>query len=192
MSQSAAVEESSTAIEQITASIGSVARLSADRRESAKTLLDVIHEGGDHVATTNEQIESVSREIDSILEIIEIINSISSQTNMLAMNAAIESAHAGEAGRGFSVVAEEIRKLAESTSENSSRIAASLQTVAGGIREAHTASNASQKVFDRIDTEVADFATALDEISTSMEQLRAASGGFARLAGHRRSDVGAA
>ena len=178
MNQAAAVEQSSTAIEQISASIGNVAKLSADRRAGAAELMKVIHEGGDHVATTNQQIEAVSREIDSILEIIEIINSISSQTNMLAMNAAIESAHAGEAGRGFSVVAEEIRKLAESTSENALRISDSLQSVAGGVREAHTASNASHEVFDRIDIEVSSFADALDEISTSMEQLRSASGGI--------------
>ncbi len=169
--QTHSINDSSSAIEEMAASIGSVAKLSTERRERAESLLRVIHDGGEKVAITNEIIKSISKEIDDILEIIEIINNVSEQTNLLSMNAAIESAHAGEAGKGFAVVAEEIRKLAESTSENSSRIDASLKSITEKIKEALDSSNSSHKNFEDINSEVKTFSDALDEIASNMEEL---------------------
>ena len=169
--QSKAIGESSSAIEEMSASIGSVAKLSTERKNRADDLLRVIRDGGEKVGATNEIIKSISKEVDDILEIIEIIDNVSEQTNLLSMNAAIESAHAGEAGKGFAVVAEEIRKLAESTSENASRIDTSLKSVTEKIREALSSSNDSQKTFEQINSDVQTFASALAEISTSMDEL---------------------
>lgn len=169
--QSKAIGQSSSAIEEMSASIVSVAKLSTDRKNRADDLLRIIREGGEKVGATNDIIKSISKEVDDILEIIEIIDNVSEQTNLLSMNAAIESAHAGEAGKGFAVVAEEIRKLAESTSENASRIDASLKSVTEKIREALSTSNDSHKTFEQINTDVQTFASALSEISSSMDEL---------------------
>ena len=169
--QSRTIEDSSSAIEEMTASISNVAKLSEERKNRAVELQRIIEDGGDKVTRTHEIIKSVSKEIGDILGIIEIINNVSAQTNLLSMNAAIESAHAGEAGRGFAVVADEIRKLAESTSRNSAQINKSLKSMTGKITEAMEASDSSSRSFGHINSEVRSFSDALQEIASNMEEL---------------------
>jgi methyl-accepting chemotaxis protein len=170
--QSSAIEESSASIEQFGTSIENVAKLSEDRRARAEELASVTGQAGERVASTNTIIGGISEKIDDILEIIQIINTISEQTDLLSMNAAIESAHAGEAGKGFAVVAEEIRKLAESTSENAAQIDEALRWITGRIREALDASEQSQQTVEEINTDIRSFANAMAEISQSMDELR--------------------
>ena len=174
--QNSAVSQSSTAIEEMNASIQSVASVATERKERADQLRSVVQDGGEKIGATNEIVRAVTSEIDEILQIIEVINGISSQTNLLSMNAAIESAHAGEAGRGFAVVAEEIRKLSESTSENAKRIGKSLQSITDQIREALAASDQSYASYERISQDVEEFAQAMSEIAASMQELTSASG----------------
>ncbi len=173
--QSSAVEEASASIEEFSSSIENVAKLSNDRRARAEELAGVTSQAGEQVASTNEIISGISEKIDDILEIIQIINTISEQTDLLSMNAAIESAHAGEAGKGFAVVAEEIRKLAESTSENSTQIDEALRWITGKIREAMDASRQSQETVEEINTDIRSFSDAMGEISQSMDELRGGS-----------------
>ncbi len=170
--QSSAIEESSASIEEFGTSIENVAKLSEDRRARAEELAGVTGQAGERVASTNTIISGISEKIDDMLEIIQIINTISEQTDLLSMNAAIESAHAGEAGKGFAVVAEEIRKLAESTSENASQIDEALRWITGRIREALNASEQSQQTVEEINTDIRSFANAMAEISQSMDELR--------------------
>ncbi|GAB6090706.1 methyl-accepting chemotaxis protein [Spirochaeta dissipatitropha] len=174
--QSSAVAQSSASIEQMTASIRSVNELSNERRKGAESLAMVVRDGGEKIASTNEAIKLISKEIVDVQEVITIINEISSQTNLLSMNAAIESAHAGEAGKGFAVVAEEIRKLAESTSENSTQISASLQSITAKIEAALGYSNEGSAAIESIIGEVTHFAAAMLEISHSMDELASGSG----------------
>jgi methyl-accepting chemotaxis protein len=169
--QFGAIENSSSAIEEILASVASVAKIAAQRTSAVGALVNLIRVGGDKVEATTTVIADIAHSAEDMLEAIDIINNIASQTNLLAMNAAIEAAHAGEAGKGFSVVADEIRKLAEDTSSNATGIARSLKLTSSRIREALSASQESGRALEAIHTEVGGFADAMGEVSSSMEEL---------------------
>ncbi len=121
----------------------------------------------------NQQILDVAKQTDSILEITGVIDNIASQTNLLAMNAAIEAAHAGEAGKGFAVVADEIRKLAESSGQNSRAITELLERISQAIRNATDSSGETRNSFGQIQGEVDVMVNAFSEIASSMSEMSA-------------------
>lgn len=169
--QSEAVASGAAAVEQMNASISNVARLTEEREKRARELARLVGEGADTASNSRELMASIAKDIDSILEITGIINGISSQTNLLAMNAAIESAHAGDAGRGFAVVAEEIRTLAESTAENAGRISRLLAAVTDRIKTATDAGARSADALEEVGTEMTTLVHALSEIATTTRDL---------------------
>lgn len=147
----------------------------SDRARSAEELTAVVADGGEKVQTTAEAIALISRDIQGVLEITDLIDQISEQTNILSMNAAIESAHAGAAGKGFAVVAEEIRKLAESTQDNAQRISDALAAMTERIEDALASSATASRAFDAIDVAVRGFSGGLDDMSA---EIRKESSGF--------------
>lgn len=169
--QSAAVEESTTAIEEITSTIQSVTKIAKGRWESAEKLKTVTESGELQVDVTHKLINEVSGIAGDIINVTEIINAIAAQTNLLAMNAAIEAAHAGDAGRGFAVVADEIRKLAESSAKNAKQINSLLSEVDSRIESASIASKLSIESFSGVKSEVLSFINALQEIVSSMTEM---------------------
>nr|MDA3810012.1 methyl-accepting chemotaxis protein [Spirochaetaceae bacterium] len=169
--QSSALEESTASIEEMIASIQNVNNIASEKSKIADSLNDLTKEGGQKIGNTSKIIKEISTLTVEILEIINVIDSISSQTNLLAMNAAIEAAHAGDAGKGFSVVADEIRKLAESTSENSTKINHSLKAIVKKIDEALSASYDSNVTFESVNKEVNDMTNALHEIVSFMSEM---------------------
>ncbi len=169
--QSSAVIQTSSSVEETSANITSVAHIAEARKKRAQELLEIVRKGGESVVSTNESIRGITREIGNVLEIIEMINSVAEQTNLLSMNAAIESAHAGEAGKGFAVVAEEIRTLAESTTEQAEVISNLLRAVTERVNAALVASDENYRSFDRIEQEIREFVDALTEISGTMSEL---------------------
>lgn len=169
--QSSAVAQSSSAIEEMMASIENVSRVASERAGQVQELIKATGDGSAQVQETNGAINQVSSDIEELVEIIEIIDNIADQTNLLSMNAAIESAHAGEAGKGFGVVADEIRKLADSTGENAQIVAKSLKSITTRIKEANLSSQNSLKHFGHIEKEVENTSQALMEISRSMDEV---------------------
>lgn len=174
--QAAAINESSATIEEISASIDNVQRIAEDRTSGMKTVVEAIEDGGSKVEETDNIIREISSNADQMAEAISIINDIADNTNLLAMNAAIEAAHAGDAGKGFAVVADEIRKLSETTSENARNISSALEHVIERVGQAKRVSALSGEAFSSLDKEVRQVTSAFQEITLSMGELSTSSG----------------
>ena len=167
------INRTGSAVDEMSAAVKSVTEVTGKKTEEAAQLKGIIEKGGEGVALTAKEIEEVSQGVAGVSEIIRVINSIAAQTNLLAMNAAIEAAHAGEFGKGFAVVASEVRKLAESTTENSKRISVSLKTIIDQISAAKTASDSAGKTFQSVRNDVEKFIGAFNDISNSTSALSA-------------------
>ncbi|MBN2625546.1 MAG: methyl-accepting chemotaxis protein [Spirochaetales bacterium] len=173
-------QQSSSAVTEMSANIESIADIAHRRIESADKLNREAEEGRVVIEETIAGIQEIDSSIDNIKEITQVILGIASRTNLLAMNAAIEAAHAGEAGRGFSVVAEEIRKLAETSSSNSKQINDNIKDIIGKIEEAARRGSRTQSSFGSLTRGIDEVVNALGEIEGSVSELKEGSGEIIR------------
>ena len=144
---------------------------SVEKSKNAERIQQFVTDGDSKISATTELLTEITGQLDEIGDVIEIINGVAEQTNILSMNAAIESAHAGEAGKGFAVVAEEIRNLAESTADNSRRIAASINAIVEKVKAADKASGLAADAFARVSEQAQDMSNSLHDITEDLRSV---------------------
>lgn len=183
--QAGQIAEASTRIGNMAQSMEKVSSEAGNSADVAKRSVDIAHQGGEVVRnsisgmdTLREQIQETSKRIKRLGEssqeigaIVELINDIADQTNILALNAAIQAAMAGEAGRGFAVVADEVQRLAERSTDATKQIGALINTIQADTNEAVTSMERSTANVVSGAQLAGDAGRALEEIENVSNQL---------------------
>ncbi|WP_404940853.1 methyl-accepting chemotaxis protein [Pseudomonas mosselii] len=194
-SQKDETEQVATAMQQMTATVHDVARNAEQAAQAAQDADDKVESGQQVVRqsmlrieqlavaaeTASSGIDSLSAEIHTIGDVLEVIKSVAEQTNLLALNAAIEAARAGEQGRGFAVVADEVRALARRTQQSTEEIERLVASLRGNAQQSVTQIRGSTElvrlaVADTLQTESAlgSIAAAVSLIQQMNQQIAAA------------------
>jgi methyl-accepting chemotaxis protein len=172
----------STAADDTTISIGGTAAATTELLSSISEIrwratksAEMAHHSVSHAKSTNATIRSLSQAVDKIGSVVGLISDIAAQTNLLALNATIEAARAGEAGRGFSVVASEVKSLATQTAKATDEIGHQIALI----------QEATQRAVDGIEgtsTTIASIASIAEEVANSVDGQAAATDGIAESA----------
>jgi len=168
--QSSNVSQASSAIEEMVANINSVTKALVNNANNVKTLEEASEAGRGVLQEVVADIHEIARESEDLLKINAVIKNIASQTNLLSMNAAIEAAHAGAAGKGFAVVSDEIRKLAESSGEQSKTIGTILKKITESINKITFSTENVLDKFEAIDSSVKTVVAQEENIRNAMEE----------------------
>ncbi len=170
--QEAMVQESSAGMTEITSNIASVANMTHQALELSQTLEQSSLDGGKLVASMQISMEEIDNSSFEVVTIVRTISKINAQINLLAMNAAIEAAHAGSAGKGFAVVADEVRKLAESTAKSTREIAGKIADMSERTRKGLELAEESSLAFETIEGRVKDSSQVVRTIADAMSEQK--------------------
>ncbi len=173
--QVAGISQASAAIEEMISNIAAVSNSVKLMSESFKILGSNVGDGNQKLENVGARVNQMAAQSKMLIQANNMIAQVASQTNLLAMNAAIEAAHAGEAGRGFSVVADEIRKLAETSATQSKNIYNELKEISGSIDDVVGLSHEAQNSFEAIVNQLNVTDSIMNQIDNAMTEQSAAS-----------------
>ena len=169
-SQTHSIRDSSLSITQLVKSIEQISSSMESMAASFSQLDMEAQSGMEKQDKVNEQISQIETQSEMLQEANAAIAAIASQTNLLAMNAAIEAAHAGDAGKGFAVVADEIRKLSETSSDQSKTIGNQLKNIQDSIEDIVAASQESSAAFSGVSERIQKTDELVQSVRTSLEK----------------------
>jgi methyl-accepting chemotaxis protein len=187
-SQSSSTSSAAAAVEELTVSIDHVGSNAEDANRRAQEAGSLAIESGKGVATAatridqvaaqvesnSQQIQSLAEQVQKIGSITIVIREVADQTNLLALNAAIEAARAGEQGRGFAVVADEVRKLAERTTQSVQEISSVIGSIQGGAEAAVRSMKESRDVVSEVVGVARNASASMENIRNASETVREA------------------
>ncbi len=156
-------------------SIEEISNILKEKEKSLGQLQEVSKETYNELSRTNELLQHIANYANKINEIIAIIDDISMTVNLVALNASIESTHAGEYGKGFAIIAREIKKLSDSTKKNAEEIAVTLKTVIQNVNESLNAGKKTIDTFKYQEESILELLNALMTVAGLVKKLNTAS-----------------
>lgn len=158
-------------LKEVTRATKEASHLADSSKNSIESIIDDLHSLIEKVQQNNEAISSMATRTQEINLVMNLITDIADQTNLLALNAAIEAARAGEHGRGFAVVADEVRKLAERTHKATGEIAVSINSLKQDMDEIERSAEEMTHVVEGSSTKIQQFGTTLVQLSDSSSHI---------------------
>jgi methyl-accepting chemotaxis protein len=158
-------------LKSVTSETKSTSALAENSRNNINTVVHELDALSEQVNINNHSIKELTDQTNNITSVIELITDIADQTNLLALNAAIEAARAGEHGRGFAVVADEVRKLAERTHKATGEISVSIKSLQQDMNDIQTSSEAMKVTVDASTERINHFEATLIELSESSTKI---------------------